>query len=112
MRVGRTILALLVAFAVAALPMAGVSASVAKSAAILVSSSVHDCDHGGPGEDASKAAGDCAGMAACAAKCFNYAGTVVSDLRLLPVASTVPPVLERNLIVSQVATPPFRPPRV
>jgi hypothetical protein len=112
MRLGRTIVALLVALSVALLPVAGGAAFAAKSADISASEPLHDgCDRGVP-DDASKAVNDCASMAACAAKCFNYAGTVLSDGTILAIGPTLHPVGDSGLVVSQIGNPPFRPPRV
>jgi hypothetical protein len=111
MRIGRTIAALLVALSVAMLPFAS-GASVPSSIDILASGSMPDgCDHGAP-DDASKAGDDCASMAACAAKCFNYAGTTASDATVAPIGSNLRPVGDSGLVVSQTRAPPFRPPRV
>ena len=113
MRVGRTILALLVAVSVAVLPLASGTASALKSAEISASETMHDCcDHDSPCDETSKAVNDCASMAACAAKCFNYAGATLSGLTFAPIGLTVPRVRDGGLVVSQIGKPPFRPPRV
>jgi hypothetical protein len=103
--------ALLVALSVAMLPFAS-GVSVPGSIDILASGSMPDgCDHAAPG-DASKAGGDCASMAACAAKCFNYAGTLVPETAAVPIGLSVLPIPDSDLVVSQIGNPPFRPPRV
>jgi hypothetical protein len=113
MRLARTIMAMLVAFSVAALPFAGGAASAEKAAELSSSDVMHDCcDHDSPCDDASKAVNDCASMAACAAKCFGYAGSALSHVRFVPIRSTLQPVRDSGLVVSQIGNPPFRPPRV
>ena len=113
MRLARTIVALLIAFSVATLPLTGGAAFATKAGELSASDVMHDgCDHGSPSEDNSKSVNDCASMATCAAKCFGYAGTVLSHLRFVPIQSTPQPVRDSGLVVSQIGNPPFRPPRV
>jgi hypothetical protein len=98
---------------VAVLPLAGGAAAAVKPAEVAATEPMHDgCDHGSPGDEASKAVNDCASMAACAVKCFNYAGTVLPDAVIGPVGSNVHLVRDADLVASQIGNPPFRPPRV
>jgi hypothetical protein len=118
-RIVRTILAVVVAVSVAVLPATAGTLPVAKASesqateVALSAAMPVDCDHHAPARDrGSKAADDCAAMAACAASCFNYAGTVVPEVALVPTASRLQPVAATDLVVSKIGTPPFRPPRV
>jgi hypothetical protein len=109
MRIGRTILAAFIAISVAMVPMAG--GAVAKMTDTSASMTLDDgCMHHGK-KTGDKAADDCAAMAACALKCFNFAQPISAAL-------TVPQVL--MAVTSEPATaharslqglPPFRPPR-
>src|SRR6266508_4638622 len=113
MRVGRTIIALLVAVSVAMVPLAGTAAAGLKSAEISASQVEHDCcDHGAPCSDTSKAMDDCASTAAYAAKCFNYIATVPAEFTVASLGPALQPMCGDNLVVSQIGNPPFRPARV
>ena len=119
MSIGRTILALLVALSVAMLPAAasaGVSAKsphqadMSMTEDVSMSEDMHDCcppeaNPCGPAMD------HCDAMAACALKCFSFAGTS-SSIIVFPssFAKMIAP-LERNPFSSQTGAPPFRPPR-
>ena len=112
MRLGRTIVALLVALSVAVLPLAGGAAAVHESVEFSVVEPIHDfCDHGSPCDEASKAVNDCTSVAACAVKCFIYAGTVLPNLVVVRLGSSLDPIRDSDLAVSQIGNPPFRPPR-
>jgi len=110
----RTILALVIALSVAALPAAAGCITVVKSAPQTLQSAMPgDCvHHGSPPVHDSKAMDDCASMGLCAAKCFNYTGTVLPHVMLAPTGSALQPVATGDLVVSQIGSPPFRPPRV
>jgi hypothetical protein len=113
MRLARTIVALLIAFSVATLPLAGGAAFAAKAGEMSASDVMHEgCDHSSPSKDNSKSVNDCASIAACAAKCFGCAGTALSHLGFVPIQSTPQPVRDGDVVVSQIGNPPFRPPRV
>jgi hypothetical protein len=114
MGLARTILAIVIALSVAALPATAGCISVAKSAPQTVQSAMpDDCDHhGSPPAHGSKGMDDCASMGLCAIKCFNYAGTVLPHVVLAPTRSAPQPVAASDLVVSQIGSPPFRPPRV
>ena len=80
MRIGRTILAVLVALSVAILPAVG-AAVVTQSAAPAGMSMTDDmdcCPH--KANPCEKAMEDCTAMATCALKCFNFAGTLSSAI--------------------------------
>jgi len=111
MRIGRTILAFLLALSLATLPMAGAFA-VAKDEATAsdeVVASGHDgCDHEAtPADHAMKG---CQGD--CAAKCCNCYAVVFSGVTIpAPIGGTESPFVS-NPFHSQTASPPYRPPRV
>jgi hypothetical protein len=118
-RIVRTILAVVVAVSVAVLPATAGALPAAKASetsvveVALSAAMPVDCDHHAPARDrGSRAADDCATMAACAASCFNYAGTVVPGVAPVPTASRLQPVVATALVVSKIGSPPFRPPRV
>jgi hypothetical protein len=108
----RATVAFLVAFSVAALPLAGgrVAPDAIASPAISVTSAHDCCDHDGmPGDDVMK---DCQAAAGCAAKCFSVCGVFFSSAIIHPpLAGHEFPVATKNLR-SQTGSAPFRPPRV
>jgi hypothetical protein len=121
MRVGRTILALLLALSVAMLPAAagaGVSSKSPETADISdtdmsttdMSAMEGDCcpHKANPCDQAD----DCATMAACALKCFSFAGAPWSVI-VFPssFAKLAAPFADKSF-PSQTGSPPFRPPRV
>src|SRR5215831_166365 len=114
MKLGRTILILLIALSVAVLPTTGGAAAAGKSADMSnMPSSMDDmdcCPHKKlPSEKAID--GCCSFMATCPMHCFGLAYTyslivfplVLGDLSLS---------LASNPLHSQTGSPPFRPPRV
>jgi hypothetical protein len=109
MRLGRTIVALLIAVSVAMLPIAGGAVAAFNAAQFSAPATAH---HGSPCDETSKAVDDCASIAVCAVKCFNYAGTVLPVVLVVPVGSLLYPVRDGRLLLSQIGSPPFRPPRV
>ena len=116
MRIGRTIVAIFVALAVATLPAATGFASGAMTAMeISASPAMPDCDHhhhNAPGGKTQKSMDDCASMAGCALKCFNFTGTILAGIAYSSSASAaLKPVRTSNNISSRMGSPPFRPPR-
>ena len=112
MRLGRTIVALLVALSVAIIPLAGGARAVLDSVEFSAVEPIHDCcDHGSPCDEAAKAVNDCASVAACAVKCFNYAVTVLPNVVVVRRGSSLDPIRDSGLVVAQIGNPPFRPPR-
>jgi hypothetical protein len=118
-RIVRAILAVVVAVSVAVLPATAGAVRAAQASersvaeAALSAAMPVDCDHEAPARDrGSRPADDCATMAACAANCFNYAGTVVPEIAPVPTASRLQPIAATDLVVSKIGSPPFRPPRV
>lgn len=115
MRIGRTIVAVLVALAVATLPAAtGFAAGATTAAEISASPAMPDCDHhhNAPGGKTQKSMDDGACMAACALNCFNFMAAGFSAIAFSSLATaTLKPVHASNIFASLMGSPPFRPPR-
>jgi hypothetical protein len=116
-RIVRTIMAVVLALAVAAMPAAASAVAAAGtthdgSAAVAHSAAMPaDCPHHhAPADHGHKSDG--AAMAACAVKCFTYAGTVVPTIVMAPKAPQPRPLVRAGPVASKIAAPPFRPPRV
>jgi hypothetical protein len=131
MRIGRTILAYLVATSLAMLPMAGafavpsdepiISDVVAGSAhegcdhqsiasEDVVVASAHDCCH--QSMPAGHLMKECHASAGCTAKWFSFVALVFSGLAVpSPIGGTESRFVS-NPFHSETASPPFRPPRV
>ena len=120
MGIGRTILAVVVAFSVAMLPIAGGVGQSLKSTGMMdmsvlgeMSAAQHmpDCC---PPEAApcDKANGDRMSMAACASTCCSFLVPASSALVVPSVPVETMPLLESHVFRSQSNNPPFRPPRV
>jgi hypothetical protein len=116
MRIGRTIVAVLVALSVATLPAAiGFAAGATTAMEISASPAMPDCDHhhhNAPGGKTQKSMDDCASMAGCALKCFNFTGTILAGIAYSSSAgAALKPVHASSIFVLQMGSPPFRPPR-
>jgi hypothetical protein len=113
MAIARTIFALLIAASVALLPAVGAAAFKLQSPDASETSAAepeHDCCPPAA-NPCGKAMDNCASMAACALKCFSFAG-VSSPLQYpLSVAGLVP-LLQSDGFRAQTGSPPFRPPRI
>src|SRR5215510_8288324 len=111
MRLGRTILAFLIALSLAVLPLAGASAALPHSAEMMAGEVTHDCCHqGSPCDDHGKTGNDHASIGTCAKCCSS---TVVSGADLAaPLKATAPTMSAATHAVFQIGSPPFRPPRV
>ena len=112
MRIGRTILAFLVALSLAMLPMAGAFAVPSDEPMVsdVVVASAHDCcDHEStPADHMMK---ECQASAGCTAKCFNFYAVVFSGVTIpSPIGGTESHFV-CNPFHSQTASPPYRPPR-
>jgi hypothetical protein len=110
-------MAVLLAVAVAAMP--ATAGAVTAAAASGAGATAHvdampaDCPHHrAPADRGSKGTDDGAGLASCAAHCFNYAGTAVPSIAMRLRASPLAPLLDTGRIASNLAAPPFRPPRI
>jgi hypothetical protein len=106
----RTLLTLAVAVSIGLLPIAGGTVFAGKSAAMSSPQSMDDCCHASPCEKTP--VDDCASMAACTLKCFNYAPTGLIVPTYLPTLTVDVPLLESVVSYSQIGSPPFRPPRL
>ena len=112
MRIGHTIVTLLIALSVALLPAAasaGVSVKSPEAAGVSMTEDMPDCcpHKVNPCE---KAMDDCAAMATCALKCFSFVGT--SSIIVFPSAfAKMTASFAANPFSSQAGSPPFRPPR-
>jgi hypothetical protein len=130
MRVGRTILAVLLALSLAMLPMARAFVAPGKEAMAseVVAASVHDgCEHEAMASDvlvalaheccdhesmpADHVMNECQASAGCTAKCFNCYAMVFSEVAIpSPIGGTEAGFVS-NPFYSRMASPPFRPPR-
>ena len=113
MNVGRTILALLIALAVAMLPAAG-GAGVKSPAPAADVSAMEDMPDCCPqkADPCAKVMDDCAAVATCALKCFSFAVTSSSIIVFPSAFSSMTIPLAANPFASQPGSPPFRPPRI
>jgi hypothetical protein len=110
MKIGRTILAVLIAVSVAMLPMT--AGAFAKMTDTSVSMALDDgCAHHGKKSD-DKAADDCASMAACALKCFNFSQPIFATLTVSLVLRAAMPERASPHVSSLPGLAPFRPPRI
>ena len=114
-RIGRTILAFVVALSVAMLPAAAGFAAVSKTIDASVSEAMPDCEHHHhklPSDQTQKTADDGACMAACALNCFSFTATTFSGIAFSsPASAALKPVYASSIFASQMGSPPFRPPR-
>jgi hypothetical protein len=130
MRIGRTILAYLVAMSLAMLPMARAFVvpsdepvtsdvvagsahehcehqSIASEEVVVVSA--HDCcDHSMPADHLMK---DCHASAGCTAKCFSFVALLFSGVAVPSPTGDTESHFVSNPFHSETASPPFRPPR-
>jgi hypothetical protein len=112
MRLGRTILALLMALSLALLPLAGAAAAAPNSAEMTAGEVAHDCCHpGSPCDDHGKTGNNNASIGTCA-KCCSYTGVVSCVDLSAPLKAAAPTMCASTHVVSQIGNPPFRPPRV
>jgi hypothetical protein len=113
-RIGKAILAMVVALSVATLPAAVAFAASNKAMDASMSMPMSDCDHHhhDSGKQKQKSADDSACMAACTLTCLGFTATGVSAIAFSPPASAaLKPVHASNIVASQMGSPPFRPPR-
>jgi hypothetical protein len=129
MRIGRTILAFLVATSLAMLPMAGAFAVPSDEPTIsdvaapahegcdhqsiaseVVVASAHDCcDHASiPADHMMK---ECQASAGCIAKCLNFYALVFSGVAISWPTGGTESHFVSNPFHSQTGSPPYRPPR-
>jgi hypothetical protein len=107
----RAILIALIATSVAMLPVAGGMARAAATGISLSAMPADCCPHAKPCEK--KSSDDCASMAGCALKCFNFFGTMAPSavVRLTPAADLAPMLVNLRFDSNPTAPPP-PPPRV
>jgi len=116
MRLVRTIVSFAIALSVAFAPVAGGVQAHARHAEAAVTASAPaemlDCDHHRtkPG-GGTVPADDCASLAACAVKCFNYAGTTLPDSAFPPRGPALRPIMVGTVLPLALADSLFRPPR-
>jgi hypothetical protein len=130
MRIGRTLLAFLVALSLALLPTAGAFALPSNEPTVsdaviasghdgcdhawmvseVVVASTHDCcDHQSiPADHVMK---DCQASAGCTAKCFSVVALVFSSVAIPSPTGGTASHFASNPFYSQTASPPYRPPR-
>jgi hypothetical protein len=122
MRIGRITLSLLVALALAMLPVAASDAFPAKSSEMagmvpdvspsgkLLDDAMFDCcphqtDPGGKSMD------DNACLATCVVHCFGFAQLSSSAFVFPPTKSILVPATTNDIVRAETGSPPFRPPR-
>jgi|SRR5664279_669857 hypothetical protein len=115
-RIGRTIVAILVALSVATLPAAaGFAAGATTATETLASQAMADCDHHQhktPNGTTQKTADDGACLASCALNCFNFTAAGFSGIAFWsPAGAALKPTHASNIFASLLSSPPFRPPR-
>ena len=117
-RIVRTILAVVLAVAVAVMPAAAGALAAAGAPRDASAATQHsavmpdDCAHHHHAPGDSKGADHGAALAGCVVHCFTYAGTVVPGISPAPKASPLQPLFDTGRVASNIAAPPFRPPRV
>jgi hypothetical protein len=116
-RVGRAICAVLLAMAIAMLPVSAGFASAAPAAAPTVASvlqAMPDCDHHqhqAPSKQTHNTADHDACLVSCAL-CFGFVGAEVSGIAYAVIpGAALQPVHARVDLSSLMGSPPFRPPR-
>ena len=112
---GRTILAILVAVAVALLPASGGAAFAAEHdgthSRAAVALTMADADDAVPCDHGRSTVADCGSLAFCALKCFTYAGLSVPTIATPFAVACAPPVPPIDGVDSRDGAPPCRPPR-
>jgi hypothetical protein len=114
MALARTILAVLIAASVALLPAAGGAAfklQPSDAAEMSAAEPMHDCCPP-DANPCGKAMDNCGSMAACALKCFSFAGGTSSLLQYPLTPAGLMPLFESDGFRPQTGSPPFRPPRI
>lgn len=112
MRIGRTILAFLVAVSLATLPVAGAFAVPGDEpmASDVMVASAHDCcdPESTPADHVMK---ECHASAGCTAKCFTFYAVIFSEAAMPSPGGGTESGFVGNPFYSQTASPPYRPPR-
>jgi hypothetical protein len=113
MKIGRIILALMIALSVAMLPAAGGGSAVMKSIDSTDMAAMEDmdcCPH--KASPCDMAMDGCASMAACALTWLTFSDTASSPVIFPSRLAQLNPALGTSPFKSQTGIPPFRPPRV
>ena len=113
-RIGKAILAMVIALSVAVMPAAAGFATGGKATEQAVSVTVPDCEHHNdqPNNTTQKSTDGCDSMAGCALKCFTTAVVSFSSLAFSSSPSVaLEPVRMESKVTSRMGNPPFRPPR-
>jgi hypothetical protein len=114
-RIGQTILAIVVALSVAMLPAAGGFAAGSKTMEVSAPEAMPDCGHHhhAPINKTQKSMNDCASMTGCALKCFNFTGVTFSGIAFSSLTgAALDPIRVSDDIPPQMDGLPFRPPRI
>ena len=113
MRRLRTVVALLLALSVAALPAAKTFAAVAGSQQ-EISSLAPDCSshHDGSADHTSTALPDCGPMMACPGMCLNYVAPALFVVETHPLLDATDPSRDGTELLPHISDLPDRPPRV
>jgi hypothetical protein len=115
MRIARTILAIVIALSVAMLPAAGGFAAGSYTMEVSAFKAIPDCgrQHHAPIDKTQKRTNNCASMAGCALKCFNFTGVTFSAIAFSsPARAALDPIRASDDIPPRMDGLPFRPPRV
>jgi hypothetical protein len=113
-RIGKAILAMIIALSVAILPATAGFAAGGNTAEVSASALAPDCDqrHDIPNNTTQKSTDGCDSMAGCALKCFTASIVGISGLTFSSSPSVaVEPVRMESKVTSRIGNPPFRPPR-
>jgi len=113
-RIGRAILAVVIALSVAILPATAGFAAGGNTAEVSASARAPDCDHHHdiPNNTTQKSTDGCDSMAGCALKCFNITVVSFSSLTISSSPSVaLDPVRMESKVTARMGNPPFRPPR-
>jgi hypothetical protein len=111
MRIGRTILALLVAVSLAMVPIVGAFSmpnEQVPASEPAITSAHHCCDEDTPADHAMK---DCQAAAGCFAKCFTFYAVEISSPMIHPATGGKESIFADQAVLSPAGSPPFRPPR-
>lgn len=115
MRIARIMLAAVVALSVAMLPAAGGFAAGSYTMEVSAPEVMPDCGHHhhAPIDKTQKRTNDCASMAGCALKCFNFNGITFFGIAFSsPAGVALDPIRMSDDIPPRMDGLPFRPPRV
>jgi hypothetical protein len=113
-RIGRTLLAIAFGLSVVLLPA---RAGFAAAPPAMIGMADHQHHQHAPGDTShsdksQKPVGDCGSFIGCALSCGSFTGATASSIIYVPVEGAVlEPLRTSETILSQMGSPPFRPPR-